>query len=313
VAQTFALNADEANLNKIISERNSLIAATNTLVELGLVSQIDAQHRVAEAFKQTQGPINAQVAGIRATVEAMHQQGTINDTVYNAWIAKLQAVSAQAQYTDANVLALNNLVQEELLAGGTAVFNSLAQGIANFATGAGSLIDVFKGVGVAFANFAAQFLAKIAQMIIQALLFQAIQSAIGLPGGGGGLGGLIFGSVKHGGGTIGNLGSQRRRAFNISPAAMAAIPRYHEGTPKVGLKHNERLAVLETGEKVLTEEQQRREAASKAGGSKADSIRQVLVLGDDEIAGAMLGPAGEKTIVTQIRRNKATIKQMLKD
>jgi hypothetical protein len=95
---------------------------------------------------------------------------------------------------------------------------------------------------------------------------------------------------------------------------LAAVPRYHEGTQGAGLKNNEMVAVLERGEKVLTEEQQRAEAKRAAGsGESATGLRQVLAFGDDQVAAAMQGMAGEKVTVTHLRRNVPLIKQLLKD
>ncbi len=75
------------------------------------------------------------------------------------------------------------------------------------------------------------------------------------------------------------------------------------------------LAVLEKGENVQTKEQQRLEAnrlkAAKAGGG-AGSLRQVLAFGDEEVASAMQGPAGERTFVTFLRRNSTLLKQLLR-
>lgn len=100
--------------------------------------------------------------------------------------------------------------------------------------------------------------------------------------------------------------------ISVSPAAIAAAPRYHEGTPAVGLKPKEQLAVLEKGEKVMTEEQQRQEAAAKARQSAGGrGLRQVLAFGDDQVAAAMSGAAGEDVTITHVRRNIPMLKQML--
>jgi hypothetical protein len=121
--------------------------------------------------------------------------------------------------------------------------------------------------------------------------------------------------MKHNGGTIGSYaGGQQRttRLSSISPAAIASAPRYHDGTPSVGLKSNEQLAVLETGEKVLTEKQQRDEARAKAAqGGGQRGLRQVLAFGDDQVAAAMSGAAGEDVTVTHLRRNAPLLKQLV--
>lgn len=308
------IGQEEQKLNQIISERNNLIASYNTLVKLGLMTQEDARQKTADAFRESQPLINNQTAAMRRLIDTLREQGVITAQVYDTWVAKLQAVDAQAQYTDANVLALNNLVQNQLLQGGSAMFDAFAKGLAGLVTGTESVGDAFNNLLDTFLNFAATFLMEIGKMILQALLLQAIQSALGLPGGGGGLGGLIFGSVKHGGGTMGDFsGGHRRRGFALSPAVLSALPRYHEGTQGAGLKNNEMLAVLERGEKVVTEEQQRKEAASKSSNDGATGLRNILAVGDDEIANAMAGSSGERTVMSHLRRNKTALKQMLRD
>ena len=95
---------------------------------------------------------------------------------------------------------------------------------------------------------------------------------------------------------------------------LGAVPRYHNGTQGAGLKSNEMLAVLETGEKVTTEEQQRLEknrldAARKGNGKRG--LRQILAVGDKEVAAAMSGASGDEVMLTFVQRHKATLKQML--
>jgi hypothetical protein len=308
------LGAEEAKLNQIIAERNNLISANNTLVELGLKTQADAQRDTAAAFATSQPMIAEQVRVIQQTLDLMRQLGVIQPQVYDAWIAKLQAVTAQSTYTNENVLKLNNLVQNQLLQGGMNMFDSFAKGLAGLATGTMSVGDAFNGLLDTFLNFAATFLAEIAKMIIQALILKAIQSALGLPGGGGGLGGFFFHSGTGPGGVGGGSSRRTRSSFDLHPSMLAAVPRYHEGTQGAGLKNNEMVAVLERGEKVLTEEQQRAEAKRAAGsGESATGLRQVLAFGDDQVAAAMQGMAGEKVTVTHLRRNVPLIKQLLKD
>jgi uncharacterized protein YoxC len=306
------LGAEEAKLNQIIAERNNLISANNTLVELGLKTQADAQRDTAAAFANSQPMIAEQVRVIQQTLDLMRELGVVQPQVYDAWIAKLQAVTAQSTYTNENVLKLNNLVQNQLLQGGMNMFDSFAKGLAGLATGTMSVGEAFDGLLNTFLNFAATFLAEIAKMIIQALILKAIQSALGLPGGGGGLGGFFFHSGTD---SVGGGSSRRTRSsFDLHPSMLAAVPRYHEGTQGAGLKNNEMVAVLERGEKVLTEEQQRQEAKKAAGGGDSGGgLRQVLAFGDDQVAAAMQGAAGEKVTVTHLRRNVPLIKQLLKD
>jgi hypothetical protein len=66
---------------------------------------------------------------------------------------------------------------------------------------------------------------------------------------------------------------------------------------------------------VLTEKQQREEAREKAALSRGNGrgLRQVLAMGDSEIAAAMAGAAGEDVTVTHLRRNAPLLKQLVNE
>lgn len=303
------LGQQENELNQIIAERNALIAANNELVELGLKTQVDARTEAAAAFQQAEVQIKAQTQGIRDTIAVLLAQGAITQQVYDTWIAKLAAVDAQATYVDERILQMNNAVQGAFVQGFTNMFDTLAQGLANLVTGTGDVGDVLADLGRAALQFAADFLKAMADVLVQLLAIQAVKAIFGASSGG--IGGLFF----HSGGTVGSYagGTRRRSGLSISPLAVAAAPRYHSGTQGAGLRPDETLAVLQRGEKVLTEEQQLQERRRLAaqGGTKTGGLRQVLAFGDDEVAGAMAGPAGEQVVVTHIRRNRGRIRQEL--
>jgi hypothetical protein len=42
-------------------------------------------------------------------------------------------------------------------------------------------------------------------------------------------------------------------------------------------------------------------------------LRQVLAIGDDEIAKAVAGAAGEEVWLTHLQRNRSTVRQMLEE
>lgn len=298
-----SLALQEAKLNKLISDRNALVEASNTLYELGLISSEEAQSRSAAAYNTTNAAIIQSTESIKAFLEA--NRALFDPVVFDTMIAKLQAIGQQAVYVNTDLRAIQESAQGAFVNGFTAMFDTLAQGIANIITGAGSLKDLLGDLGRAALNFAAQFLKAIADAIIQLTALRIAKSLLG-----GGFGGFLF----HSGGTVGDLGQGAMRTTrSISPAAFAAIPKYHNGSPGVGLKPNEQLAILEKGEKVSTEEQQRLEknrlSALRGRGSK--SLRQVLAFGDEQVAGAMAGNAGEDVVITHIRRNRPRIRQEL--
>jgi hypothetical protein len=117
--------------------------------------------------------------------------------------------------------------------------------------------------------------------------------------------------IRHEGGVVGDVGGRSR---NVSPLAFANAPKYHSGGI-AGLAPNEHAAILKKGEEVLTEADPRHRnnggmAAPKSGGDSVPT-RAVLAVGDDEIAAAMGGAAGEKVVMYHLQRNRGALKQMV--
>jgi hypothetical protein len=106
-------------------------------------------------------------------------------------------------------------------------------------------------------------------------------------------------SVAHGGGTAGaSLWMQR----TVSPLLFGNAPRYHSGGV-AGLRSDEVPAILQRGEIIRTRQQERAlQDRLQSGGGQP--IRNIVVFSEDELADAMSGPAGEKVIVTHVRRNR---------
>jgi hypothetical protein len=125
---------------------------------------------------------------------------------------------------------------------------------------------------------------------------------------------MVANSMKagmfHGGGIVGTPAMGR----SVSPMAFIGATRYHSGG-LAGLRPNEVPTILERNEEVLTRSDPRHRlngGLTRGGGADGGigaSFRQVLAIGDEEIAGAMSGDAGERTIMTVLRRNRTTLKQ----
>lgn len=319
------IGREESKLNQILSERNSLVESYNTLAQLGIITQQDARRKSAEAYNASKAQIDQQLATLRQTIETARQLGAITPQAYDAWIAKMQVVGAQADYLDPRFAQLKQGIDNIITQNAVDGITNIAQAFGNAIAGAESWGDALLDAGRALLDFIAKTTQMVAQLILQAIILDAVDKATGgfvsgilafmkVMGGSGGGGPM---GMKHNGGTIGSYaGGQQRttRLSSISPAAIAAAPRYHDGTPSVGLKRDEQVAVLQTGEKVLTEKQQRDEARAKAqAGGNGRGLRQVLAFGDDQVAAAMQGPAGEDVTITHLRRNVPLLKQMLQD
>jgi TP901 family phage tail tape measure protein/lambda family phage tail tape measure protein len=99
---------------------------------------------------------------------------------------------------------------------------------------ADAITDVFMGVKTDFDEIAQSLLQDITNIIVKAMMAKAITSTLG-----------AFGvPVFHGGGDVGGAAPKRM----ASPLSFANAPRYHNGA-------NEVPAILQRGERVLTEEE----------------------------------------------------------
>lgn len=297
-AAVTAYAAEEQKLNDIIDRRTALIEAQNRLYDMGAITYTQKEEAIKTAYQATTAELQRQVQVMQQYL--MANQALFNPEQWAALQANLQAVGAQAKYVSEQTAAIKTAAQNAIAGGLTNMFDTLAQGIANAITGAGSFKDILSDLGNAALSFAATFTKAIADAIIQ---LYALRIAKALVGG------------FHGGGEVGSYANgQMMLSRDIGFPSLAGVPRYHNGTQGAGLKSNEMLAVLEKGEKVQTEEQQHMEAQrlkNARAGRKDTGLRQVLAIGDGEIAAAMSGAAGEDTIMTHLSRNITTLKQWI--
>lgn len=88
--------------------------------------------------------------------------------------------------------------------------------------------------------------------------------------------------------------------------------RMHTGG-MVGLAHDEVPMILQKNEEVLSKSDPRNrmnlKAAAGSGGDNGTSIRNVLAVGDKEIASAMNSSHGERVILNVLQRNAPTVKK----
>lgn len=291
---------NEKDINDLFARRAALVEAANNLYEAGAINYTQREDQIRLAYEYTNDEIMRGIELARQYIEA-NSSLLPPDVVSNA-LAQLHLFQSSLKYTDELTKNIKQSAQDAIANGVMGMFDALAQGIANVITGAGSLKDVISNLGRAALQFAADFMKAIAQAIVQIYALRIAKSLIG---------------GFHGGGTVGDYsGGQMRLSRNVGlpDLNLSAVPRYHQGTQGAGLKSNEMLAVLEKGEKVQTEEQQaaeKRKLANARKGGSGSGLRQVLAFGDDEIAGAMAGPAGEEVVVTHIRRNRTRLRQEL--
>jgi tape measure domain-containing protein len=106
--------------------------------------------------------------------------------------------------------------------------------------------------------------------------------------------------AAHAGGVAGSFTMFRS---GINPAIFAGAPRYHTGGV-AGLTSKEVPAILERGETIRTRQQERALQARQADGQGSRRVTTPIVaIGDDAVANAMAGAAGEDVVLTHVRNN----------
>lgn len=308
-----ALGDQEGQLNKLLKERNDLVESYNTLNELGLLTDAEARQMAAQGYKNSSAEIALLLPKMRETLELLRLQKDtltglplISDAAYNAWLAKLQAVEAGLVQVDVRQKAVQDAARGAIQQGVTNAFQTAADAIVGLVAGTMSFGDAIKSVFTTALQFAADFLSAIAEVLVQMVALQVAKSLISA--GSGGFGGFLF----HSGGVVG--ASSGRSRSNIGGSWLGA-PKLHTGGG-MGLRPDEYKAVLQLGEEVLTEDDPRHvrnigQGDGGGGGGGGGGIKQVLVLDPEAVPAAMQSRSGEKSILTVIKSNIPTIKQML--
>jgi hypothetical protein len=306
-----AVDAQMTALNKLVSERNALVEHENNLVQAGLESYSTAQTKIQGFYNATNQLIRDQIALILRLASSWATGTPEQQRAFAALSANLATVGQEAQGTNASFVNLRQHINEILTTDIVGFIDSVAQSFAKLVSGQESVMGFLADIGRAFLMMIANILQTVATLIIEALILDAVDKATG---------GILKPLLqvmaatvqfRHEGGVVGESPARTRQ---ISPLAFAGAPRYHSGGI-AGLAPDERAAILKKGEEVLTRDDSRHRlngglnpAPAPNGGGMA---RAVLAVGDDEIAAAMQGEAGERVTMFHLRRNRATLKQML--
>lgn len=118
----------------------------------------------------------------------------------------------------------------------------------------------------------------------------------------------VSAGVAHTGAKVGQWTMRR----TVSPLVFGAAPRYHSGGI-AGLKPDEVPAILQTGERVLSRRQTAAYDAAVAGASGSGGAgvvtTPIVAIGDDAVANALAGAAGERVVMTHVRNNMEAIQR----
>lgn len=295
----------DKKLADLTRERDELVRSYQTLNELGLQSDAETRDLTAQAYARTAEAQRPVIANLREQVELLRQTGIISETAYQTWIAKLDAAEAGLVAVDSRIAQINQAAMNGIAQGVTNAFNTVGSSIAGLITGTQSWGDALNSVINAGLSLMASFLKAIADVLVQMVALQVAKSIIG--GATGGFGGLFF----HDGGVVGKQGGSYKKVTGGSGSWLGA-PKFHGGGG-LGLKPDEYKAVLQRGEEVLTTNDPRHiNNLGKGGGQQQQPpIKQVLLLDPEAVPNAMQSRSGTKSILTVIRQNKETIKQVL--
>lgn len=291
----------EAQVSKINAELEQRKAQEELLITMyrnGQITQEAYYAKLNEQMSESDVRLQSLVASAQQLQAAFGGVASASTTLALENATNSAAVSiGKLNQEQENAKAIN----EELKNGFVSTFKAGAQAIAGMVTGQKTLGDGFMDVMAAFGQWAADFLMKIAEMILQQLLLNALQGAFGGESMTGGLGGAtasvltgITAAKRHNGGLAGQ-GVGR----SYSPLVFANAPRYHTGGI-VGLQPNEVPAILQRGEEVLTKQDPRHRNNGGASGSSG-SEQPITVVNSfdpiDALGKALASTKGRKVLI----------------
>ncbi|MTI73353.1 MAG: hypothetical protein FH747_06785 [Stenotrophomonas sp.] len=273
----------------------------------------EAMGRITGALQGTETSVGAQVAGgmlgygegerqlSEARAKALQELQALR-------LKQLEVLSGYAEGSPEHTAALAGLAEiNRNIATITASQDKWRQRVEDLASSSfgdflGDLATGAKNFKDAFADMVRSFVAGVAKMIAQELALRAIKSLMGAWGGGA-VGPVVREAIPVGSHHTGGIAGRSTRRIRVSPLLFGHAPRYHSGGI-AGLKPDEVPAILQTGERVLSRRQTAMYDATLAAGASAGRVTTPIVaIGDDAVANALAGAAGENVVVTHVRNN----------
>lgn len=320
---------EQANLRTAAAKKAAAAAAKSEREEeqrrKDMMEQVNVimqtRKNIIEAIKQAEarGDVNA-VATLKENLASITVQAqeaidkmiafwqSVGGTDANLAIEKLKTMQLELTKVQSTaILSAENIAK----AFGGQLSNAVDSFVDKFAeTG-----NLFESAKEAFRQFAIDFLKQIAKMILQQLLFNALAGLAGGPFGSffGTAANSISGvATNHSGGVVGRNSGPRR---TVPASLFANAVRYHGGGV-AGLKSNEIPTILEAGETVRTEQQEKaladRQAMAEAGAAGSTQLKIINQIDSGEMIADGLGSAaGEKAFINSIGRNRDQIKRLL--
>jgi hypothetical protein len=312
--------------------RATLESTYNKLAEDGVISIGEAQQKIKEGYEATAGSITEAADALEEFIATNKNLSPERVAEYTAEVKRLRA---EVQYVDPYLKELRKTLVDSIADNATKAFDTVAEALGGVIAKTKTWKDVWISMKTAAGQFFAGIFKDLASYIIKAQIAKAMSAIMPGLGGLGGLFGETAGAgaaasgaaastgmssgwasilggaaaVAHEGGVVGNDNFPTRR---VPAHWFASAPRYHTGTV-VGLAPNERAAILQTGEEVLTADNPRHAKNWVGGGAAPDiNIRNVLVADPNLVPSHMGSAKGERVIMNVLTKNAATVRQLVR-
>ena len=297
------LQTSQQEIQRQFQERANFIQTQNALEQQGVQTRFESEQRIVALYGQTREALLANIDAYEQASRAAAENGTITQAAASANAAQVELWRAQLERINPSWARIKQGIENTIGTAGVNFFDGVAQALGDVLAGVTSLEEAWEKAGEAALKFFADVLKGIGQVILQEQVLQLVRFTTK----------AISAGLAHSGGVVGAAGGQVRR---VNPMVFAGAPRMHDGGVVGGLKKDERARILQTGEEVLTRDDPRnilnRNKGASGPAAPAEMVRNVLAIGDDEIANALNGPAGERTVLNIMRRNAPSVRSLVR-
>lgn len=311
------IKLEEQALDSLLAKRAYAEDILKAQFDLRMISEDEYAQKINENAELYKAKTVEMSMALAAQYEAQKAQGLLEQVLtieqlaaLDAKIAKYKGLALATQNAQLQQDLLGRTLTSSLTGGIDTALNGVVDSLTAMAQGTATVGEGFKNLATTALGAFAQILQQIAFAIAKQLILNAIASS-NVWGAGVSSAAQAAGGIRsHRGSVVGRANSGER--IRVNPGWFANAPRFHEGGMP-GLRYDEVAAVLQTGEEVLARDDPRNvlNGASRGGGNPAGT-RFVLVDDRSKVPEAMQSAEGEDVIVQTIRRNAATVKNMLR-
>lgn len=299
------LQQSRQEIQQQFQERQNFIQTQAALEQQGLITRAESERQIVALYGETREALQANIDAYAEANRVAAENGTITQAAARGNAAQIELWRAQLERINPEWARLKQGIENTFTQAGVSFFDSVAKALGELAAGVITLEEAWEAAGRAALQFFADVLKGIAQVILQEQVLQAVRLITK----------SISAGVAHTGGTVGAPGGARR---SVNPGIFAAAPRMHSGGIVGGLRRDERAAILQTGEEVLARDDPRnilnrnKTDGPATPGGDGMPIRNILAIGDEEIANALNSSAGERVMFNLLRRNAPTVRAIVR-